>query len=89
MNQLSASSLGLAVGLVFTCIYLGGLIFLFLLGEGGAIIILNSIFHVESETIIQSNPSFLEIIFGSIAFFIAGWVTGTLVAFFYNAFSKK
>lgn len=90
MNRLNVKKFGFAMGLTGAIIYAGCMIVLATAGQEGSITFFNSLLHgLDTTSIIRIDVPIWEALIGIIQTFIIAWLTGALIAAFYNVQIKK
>ncbi|MBD1260708.1 hypothetical protein HZY62_08925 [Maribacter polysiphoniae] len=90
MNRINIKKFGFAFGLTAAILYIGCMVVMFTAGREGTIDFFNSLLHgLDTTSIIRMDVPFWEAIIGMIQTFIIGWLTGALIAAFYNAQLKR
>ncbi len=90
MNRLNVKKFGFAMGLTGAIIYAGCMIVLATAGQEGSITFFNSLLHgLDTTSIIRIDVPIWEALIGIVQTFIIAWLTGALIAAFYNAQIKK
>ena len=90
MNRINIKKFGFAFGLTAAILYIGCMVVMFTAGRDGTIDFFNSLLHgLDTTSIIRMDVPFWEAIIGMIQTFIIGWLTGALIAAFYNAQLKR
>ncbi len=90
MNRINIKKFGFAFGLTAAILYIGCMVVMFTAGREGTIDFFNSLLHgLDTTSIIRMDVPFWEAIIGMIQIFIIGWLTGALIAAFYNAQLKR
>ena len=85
METLNLRKLGLAMGLTGALLYIGCMLIMLVAGREGTIFIFNSFMHgLDTETIIRMDIPLIDSVLGLVATFVLGWMSGALIAFFYN-----
>lgn len=89
MNRIAVKKFGFAFGLTSALLYLGCMIVMWTAGRDGTISFFNSLLHgLDTTNIIRMDVPLWEALMGIIQTFILGWLTGALIAAFYNAQQK-
>lgn len=90
MNTIDIKRFGLAFGLTGAILYLGCIILMATVGQSGTVYFFNNLLHgLDTSSIIRMNVPFWEAIVGLVEIFILGWLSGAVIAFFYNVSVKK
>ena len=90
MNRLNVKKFGFAMGLTGAIIYAGCMIVLATAGQEGSITFFNSLLHgLDTTSIIRIDVPIWEALIGIVQTFIIAWLTGALIAAFYNAQLKR
>ncbi|PIB38596.1 DUF5676 family membrane protein [Maribacter sp. 4G9] len=90
MNRLNVKKFGFAMGLTGAIIYAGCMIVLATAGQEGSITFFNSLLHgLDTTSIIRMDVPVWEALIGIVQTFIIAWLTGALIAAFYNAQLKR
>tara|TARA_R110000744_G_scaffold22230_1_gene57176 strand:- start:41 stop:313 length:273 start_codon:yes stop_codon:yes gene_type:complete len=90
MNRLNVKKFGFAMGLTGAIIYAGCMIVLATAGQEGSITFFNSLLHgLDTTSIIRIDVPIWEALIGIVQTFIIAWLTGALIAAFYNVQLKK
>lgn len=90
MNRIEVKKLGFAFGLTAALLYLGCMIIMWTAGPEGTIDFFNSLLHgIDTTNIIRMDVPLWEALLGIVQTFIIGWLTGALIAAFYNAQLKR
>ncbi|NOX85665.1 MAG: hypothetical protein GXO86_06840 [Chlorobi bacterium] len=85
METLNVKKLGLAVGLTGVLLYIGCILVMLIAGREGTIFVFNSFLHgLDTETIIRMDIPLIDTLLGLVATFVLGWISGALIASFYN-----
>tara|TARA_R110000822_G_scaffold21771_3_gene69006 strand:- start:7190 stop:7465 length:276 start_codon:yes stop_codon:yes gene_type:complete len=86
MNRINVKKFGFAMGLTAAILYAGCMIVLATAGQEGSITFFNSLLHgLDSTSIIRVDVPIWEALIGIVQTFIIAWLTGALIAAFYNA----
>lgn len=90
MNRLNVKKFGFALGLTVAILYAGCMIVLATAGQEGSIAFFNSLLHgLDTTSIIRIDVPIWEALIGIVQTFIIAWLTGALIAAFYNAQLKR
>lgn len=90
MNRIVVKKFGFAFGLTSALLYLGCMIVMWTAGREGTIDFFNSLLHgLDTTGIIRMDVPLWEALLGIVQTFIIGWLTGALIAAFYNAQLKR
>ncbi len=90
MNRLNVKKFGFAMGLTAAILYAGCMIVLATAGQEGSIAFFNSLLHgLDTTSIIRIDVPIWEALIGIVQTFIIAWLTGALIAAFYNAQLKR
>tara|TARA_R110002126_G_scaffold286055_1_gene437440 strand:- start:4005 stop:4280 length:276 start_codon:yes stop_codon:yes gene_type:complete len=90
MNRLNVKKFGFAMGLTGAIIYAGCMIVLATAGQEGSITFFNSLLHgLDTTSIIRIDVPIWEALIGIVQTFIIAWLTGALIAAFYNVQLKR
>jgi len=85
METLNVKKLGLALGLTGVLLYIGCILIMLIAGREGTIFVFNSFMHgLDTETIIRMDIPLIDTLLGLVITFALGWLSGVLIAFFYN-----
>lgn len=85
MGVINVKKFGLAVGLTFVILRLGCVIVLLTTTREQAVLFFNTLLHgLDVSSILRTEMSTLEMIYGIIQIFILGWLTGASIASIYN-----
>ncbi len=85
METLNVKKLGLAMGLTGVLLYIGCILIMLIAGREGTIFVFNSFMHgLDTETIIRMDIPLIDTLLGLVVTFVLGWLSGVLIAFFYN-----
>lgn len=85
MNRINIKKFGFAFGLTGAIIYLGCMVVMWTAGHEGTINFFNSLLHgLDTTSIIRMDVPIWEALIGIVQTFIVGWLTGALIAAFYN-----
>jgi len=85
MGVINVRKSGLAVGLTFALLHLGCVIVLLFTSRETAIAFFNSLLHgLDVTSILRTEMSAQEMIYGFIQIFIIGWLLGASIASIYN-----
>ena len=85
METLNIKRLGLALGLTAVIFYIGCVLIMLIAGPEGTIFFFNSFLHgLDTEAIIRMDIPLIDTLLGLMVTFILGWLSGVLIAFFYN-----
>ncbi|MDE3741090.1 DUF5676 family membrane protein [Maribacter polysaccharolyticus] len=86
MNRINIKKFGFAMGLTGALLYSGCMIVLATAGQEGSIKFFNSLLHgLDTTNIIRMDVPIWEALIGIVQTFIIAWLTGALIAAFYNA----
>lgn len=86
MNRINIKKFGFAFGLTGAILYIGCMVVMFTASRDGTIDFFNSLLHgLDTASIIRMDVPFWEALIGIVQTFIIGWLTGALIAAFYNA----
>lgn len=89
MKRIEVKQLGFTFGLSAALLYLGCMIIMWTAGREGTIDFFNSLLHgLDTTSIIRMDVPLWEALLGIFQTFVIGWLTGALIAAFYNAQSK-
>jgi len=90
MYRLNVKKFGFAMGLTATLLYAGCMIVLATTSQEGSITFFNSLLHgLDTTNIIRMDVPLSEALIGIVQTFIIAWLTGALIAAFYNAQIKR
>lgn len=90
MNRINVKKFGFAMGLTGALLYAGCMVVLATAGQEGSITFFNSLLHgLDTTSIIRINVPIWEALIGIVQTFIIAWLTGALIAAFYNAQLKR
>ncbi len=91
MDAINVRKFGLAVGLTMVILRLGCIIVVSTISREQAIAFFNTLLHgIDVSSILRTEMSAQEMMFGLIQIFVLGWLTGATVASIYNfSFNKK
>lgn len=85
MEILNVKRFGLALGLTGVLLYVGCILIMLIAGREGTIFVFNSFMHgLDTETIIRMDIPLIDTLLGLVVTFVLGWLSGMLIAFFYN-----
>ena len=85
MGAINVKRLGLAVGLTFALLHLGCVIVILAVSRETAVTFFNSLLHgLDVTSILRTQMSAREMLYGFIQIFIIGWLTGATIASIYN-----
>lgn len=86
MNRINVKKFGFGMGLTGALLYAGCMVVLATAGQEGSITFFNSLLHgLDTTSIIRINVPIWEALIGIVQTFIIAWLTGALIAAFYNA----
>ena len=90
MNRINVKKFGFAMGLTGALLYAGCMAVMLTAGREGTIMFFNSLIHgLDVTGIIRMDVPIWEALIGIVQTFIIAWLTGALIAAFYNAQLKK
>ena len=90
MNTLSIRRLGFAVGVTAALLYLGCVFVMLTVPHDVVIRFFNSLLHgLDTTSIIRVDVPIWEALIGIVQTFIIAWLTGALIAAFYNTQIKN
>ena len=90
MNRINVKKFGFAMGLTAAILYAGCMIVLATAGQEGSIKFFNSLLHgLDTTSIIRVEVPIWEALIGIVQTFIIAWLTGALIAAFYNTQIKS
>ncbi len=85
MGVINVKKFGLAVGLTLALLHLGCVSVVLLTSKDTTIAFFNSLLHgLDVTTILRTEMSAREMIYGFVQIFILGWLTGASLASIYN-----
>ena len=86
MNRLNIKKFGFSFGLTGAILYLGCMLVMFTVGREGTIAFFNTLLHgLDVTDVVRMDVPWWEALLGIVQIFIIGWLTGALIAAFYNA----
>ena len=86
MNRINVKKFGFAFGFTAALLYLGCMVVMWTAGREGTIDFFNSLLHgLDTTNITRMDIPMWEALLGIVQIFILGWLTGALIAAFYNA----
>ncbi len=90
MGAINIKRFGLAVGLTLVFLRLGCIIVFLMTTREQAVVFFNTLLHgIDVSSILKTEMSVLEMIFGLIQIFVLGWLTGATIASIYNFSCNK
>ena len=90
MENLSIKRFGMAVGTTVAILYLGCILLMLTVGKTGTVWFFNSLLHgLDTTSIIRVDVPIWEALIGIVQTFIIAWLTGALIAAFYNTQIKS
>lgn len=90
MNRINVKKFGFAMGLTGALLYAGCMVVMLTAGREGTINFFNSLLHgLDTSSIIRMDVPILEALMGIVQTFIIAWLTGALIAAFYNTQLKR
>ena len=90
MYRINVNKFGFAMGLTAAILYAGCMIVLATAGQEGSITFFNSLLHgLDTTSIIRVDVPIWEALIGIVQTFIIAWLTGALIAAFYNTQIKS
>ncbi len=85
MGAINVKKMGLAVGLTASLLHLGCVIVILFTSREITIAFFNSLLHgLDVTSILRTNMSAKEMLYGFVQIFILGWLTGASIASIYN-----
>lgn len=90
MNRINIKKFGFAFGLTGAILYIGCMVVMFTAGREGSIDFFNGLLHgLDTTSVIRMDMPIWEALIGIVQTFIIAWLTGALIAAFYNAQLKN
>lgn len=90
MNRINIKKFGFAFGLTSALLYLGCMVVMWTAGREGTIDFFNTLLHgLDTTSVIRMDVPLWEALLGIVQIFIIGWLSGALIAAFYNAQIKR
>ena len=85
MGVINVKKMGLAVGLTFALLHLGCVSVMLFTSHETTIAFFNSLLHgLDVASILRTDISMKEMIYGFVQIFVLGWLTGASIASIYN-----
>lgn len=85
MGVINVKKMGLAVGLTAAFLHLGCVAVILFTSRDATITFFNSLLHgIDVTSILRTDMSAQEMVYGFIQIFILGWLAGAAVASIYN-----
>ncbi len=89
-TNINVKKFGFATGLTGALLYLGCIVVMATVGQGGTIKFFNSLIHgLDVSSIVRMHVPLWEAGVGIIKTFVLGWLVGACIAGFYNALLFK
>ncbi|MGE0269408.1 MAG: DUF5676 family membrane protein [Candidatus Omnitrophota bacterium] len=85
MDVINVKKMGLAVGLTASFLHLGCVVVILFTSRDTTITFFNSLLHgLDVTSVLRTDMSVKEMVYGFIQIFVLGWLTGASVASIYN-----